>query len=134
MKNEKHPILTLVSRGVNTPYISNPASGRLVSVAPKKFRTRKKSMKSMNMKVTLVCCLTGLIIATTTTQSRAAAYPDAVNADGPIVYFRFSDTPPVAINSGSLGAAVNGTYNGTAAPGDQAPRSPDFFGFEPDNT
>jgi len=87
----------------------------------------------MKMKVALFCCLIGLILSNSS-KSKAAAYPDAVNADGPIVYFRFSDVPPVATNSGSLGVAVNGTYNGAAAPGGEAPRSPDFFGFESDNT
>src|SRR5688572_6725152 len=69
-----------------------------------------------------------------TSQAAEGGYAGAVLADGPVAYFRFSDTLPVATNSGSLGAAANGTYNGDAAPGAQAPRSPAFYGFEADNT
>src|SRR5262245_50918202 len=64
----------------------------------------------------------------------AANYSDAVMADGPIAYWRFNDAPPTAVNSGSLAAAANGTYNGGAAPGAQAPRPPGFIGFESGNT
>ena len=64
----------------------------------------------------------------------AGGYADAVLADGPIAYYRFSDTVPTAVNSGSLGAAANGTYNGGAAPGSLAPLPPDFVGFEASNT
>src|ERR1051325_4735802 len=68
-----------------------------------------------------------------------ADYPAAVLADGPIVYYRFSDavTYPdsvVATNLGNLGAAANGVYMGGAAPGAEAPRGPTFIGFEADNT
>src|SRR5437899_4202772 len=86
----------------------------------------------MKTSLPFLCCLSGLFL--TIHNVMPAGYPDAVNADGPIVYFRFSDVPPVASNSGSLGAAANGTYNGSAAPGAEAPRSPAFYGFESDNT
>ena len=45
-----------------------------------------------------------------TTAVVAAGYPDAVLADSPVAYWRFSDTLPVATNCGSLGPTVNGTY------------------------
>src|SRR5262245_14253320 len=64
----------------------------------------------------------------------AGGYAAAVQADGPITYWRFNDTPPTAVNAGSLGAAVNGTYNGGATSGAQAPRPPAFVGFEANNT
>jgi autotransporter-associated beta strand protein len=66
--------------------------------------------------------------------TRPLTYAETVQADGPIAYYRFSDALPVATNSGSLGAAANGTYNDNAAPGSEAPRPPTFFGFEDDNT
>jgi hypothetical protein len=64
----------------------------------------------------------------------AANYADVVLADGPIAYYRFNDVPPVATNIGSLGAAVNGTYLNGATAGAEAPRPPQFPGFESDNT
>ena len=64
----------------------------------------------------------------------AGGYAGAVQADGPIAYWRFNDTPPTANNSGSLGAAANGTYTGSATAGAQAPRPPAFVGFEANNT
>ena len=77
----------------------------------------------------------GLLALVAPESSRAAAgYADAVMADGPIAYYRFSDAPPTAANSGSGGTALNGTYNGGAAPGAEAPRPPGFIGFEADNT
>ena len=63
-----------------------------------------------------------------------AGYADAVQADGPIAFWRFNDSPPTAVNSGSLGAALDGTYNGDATSGSEAPRPPAFLGFEPGNT
>ena len=80
------------------------------------------------------------LIATSTQNAFAAnGYADAVLADGPIAYYRFGDTrdtngPPTAANSGSLGAAANGIYNGDATPGALAPRPPAFPGFEASNT
>jgi hypothetical protein len=51
-------------------------------------------------------------------------YAAAVTADGPIAYYRFSETGSVATNSGSLGAAANGTYTGGAVAGAEAPKPP----------
>ncbi|HUR46790.1 MAG TPA: LamG-like jellyroll fold domain-containing protein, partial [Candidatus Saccharimonadales bacterium] len=56
-----------------------------------------------------------------TISSHAAGYADAVMADGPIVYYRFSDgvTSPVLDvmnNSGSAGAAGSGFYNAATHP------------------
>ncbi|HXJ74716.1 MAG TPA: LamG-like jellyroll fold domain-containing protein, partial [Candidatus Dormibacteraeota bacterium] len=80
----------------------------------------------------LLVCLGGTLLLGLNTAT-AATYADTVLAENPIVYFRFSDDATVAANAGSLGAAVDGTYNGGAAAGDQAPRPPDFTGFEADN-
>src|SRR4051812_13720343 len=66
--------------------------------------------------------------------SPAQSYSSAVIADGPVAYFRFSDTSATAVNSGSLGAAANGTYVNGATKGVEAPRPPQFIGFEADNT
>ena len=77
----------------------------------------------------------GLLALVAPESSRAAAgYADAVMADGPIAYYRFSDAPPIAVNSGTLGAAANGAYTGDATAGTQAPLPPDFAGFEASNT
>src|SRR5687768_16655084 len=76
-----------------------------------------------------------LAVLSLSVSSWAAGYRDAVMADGPIAYWRFNnEAPPTAVNSGSLGAAANGTYTGDAVPGAQAPRPPGFVGFESDNT
>src|SRR6185295_1663977 len=48
----------------------------------------------------------------------AADYPNAILADGPLAYYRFGEnvTAPTfdtIVNSGTLGAAVNGVYPGS---------------------
>ena len=60
-------------------------------------------------------------------------YRDTVLADGPIAYFSFSDSGTTAVNSGTLGAAADGTYVNGAISGPEAPRPPQFVGFEADN-
>ncbi len=62
-----------------------------------------------------------------------ADYPSTVLADGPIAYWRFNDSGTVATNIGSLGAAADGTYTNGAVAGAEAPRPPQFTGFEADN-
>jgi hypothetical protein len=67
----------------------------------------------------------------------AAGYDTLVLADSPAGYWRLNEptfVPPTAANSGSLAASANGTYIGGAIDGTQAPRPPEFFGFESDNT
>lgn len=61
------------------------------------------------------------------------SYERAVRADGPLVYYRFSDAGTTAANAGSIGAAGDGTYLNGAVSGAEAPRSPQFVGFEADN-
>ncbi|MCI0747938.1 MAG: immunoglobulin domain-containing protein, partial [Verrucomicrobia subdivision 3 bacterium] len=63
-----------------------------------------------------------------------AGYRETVLADGPIAYYRFSDSGTVATNEGSRGAAADGTYINGATTGAEAPRPPQFVGFEADNT
>ncbi|HRI12512.1 MAG TPA: immunoglobulin domain-containing protein [Verrucomicrobiota bacterium] len=70
----------------------------------------------------------------TFTSAGLAAYPLAVLADAPIANYRFNDVPPIANNSGTLGPSADGTYSGGATSGWEAPRPPDFLGFEADNT
>ncbi|HXI50851.1 MAG TPA: LamG domain-containing protein, partial [Candidatus Saccharimonadales bacterium] len=83
----------------------------------------------------LVASIVALLAAIFAPHSQAAGgYADAVLADGPIAYWRFNDSPPTAVNSGSLGAAANGTYNGGATAGTEAPRPPAFVGFDDNNT
>jgi hypothetical protein len=62
-----------------------------------------------------------------------STYRDVVMADGPIVYYSFSDLDTTAINSGSAGAAANGTYMNGAVSGAEAPRPPQYVGFPADN-
>src|SRR5262249_23668358 len=64
------------------------------------------------------------LLALSAKNSWAAGYAGAVIADGPVAYWRFNDTPPTAVNAGSLGAAANGTYPGAATAGAEAPRPP----------
>jgi hypothetical protein len=64
----------------------------------------------------------------------AAPYRDIIMADGPIAYFRFSDAGSVATNIGSRGSAANGDYLNGAVSGAEAPRPPQFTGFEANNT
>ena len=78
---------------------------------------------------------TSLVILLATADAFGAGnYAQVVLADGPIAYWRFNDATQTALNSGSLGAAANGTYFDNAAPGAQAPRPPSFYGFETNNT
>ena len=62
-----------------------------------------------------------LLLALHTTVAHGAGnYATTVMADGPIAYYRFSDgvTSPVLDvmnNSGSVGAAGSGIYNGASA-------------------
>jgi autotransporter-associated beta strand protein len=71
---------------------------------------------------------------TVTIGARPLNYAETVLAEEPIAYYRFSDTPPVATNSGALGVAANGAYNGDANVASEAPRPPTFIGFEAENT
>ena len=89
------------------------------------------NVSSLLRKLALVFSLITLFVPDT---RAAGGYADAVMADGPIAYYRFNDGPPTAVNSGSLGAAANGAYNGAAASGTQAPAPPSFPGFEASNT
>jgi hypothetical protein len=89
------------------------------------------AMKTLMLIIPVQCVTVALL---PTANVFGAGYADAVLADGPIAYWRFNDATPVALNSGSLGAAGNGTYYGDATPGAQAPRPPSFVGFEADNT
>jgi len=67
----------------------------------------------------------------------ASAYNTVILADNPAGYWRLGEAAfaaPTAANSGSMGAAANGQYLGGAIDGAEAPRPPQFFGFEADNT
>jgi hypothetical protein len=64
-------------------------------------------------------------------------YSALILGDNPAGYWRLGEAAfaaPVAANSGSMGAAANGQYLGGAIDGAEAPRPPQFFGFEADNT
>ena len=64
-------------------------------------------------------------------------YQQAVLADAPLGYWPLNEpvfVPPVALNAGSRGAELNGAYRGGATSLDQAPKAPDFIGFEEGNT
>jgi hypothetical protein len=69
--------------------------------------------------------------------NNGSTYNALVLADAPAGYWRLNEAayaPPVAANSGSLAAGANGKYLGGAIDGAQAPRPPQFYGFESDNT
>ncbi|MBL9170576.1 MAG: lamin tail domain-containing protein [Verrucomicrobiales bacterium] len=57
-----------------------------------------------------------------------------VLASDPLAFFRLNESAgSSARNDGNLGAAANGLYSGTAAPGAAGPRGPSFSGFEASN-
>lgn len=65
------------------------------------------------------------------------SYDALVLADAPAGYWRLNEpafVPPTALNNGSLGAVADGSFNGGATTGAQAPRPPAYVGFESDNT
>ena len=62
------------------------------------------------MKYNVILCLIGGLSLTAVTQAAAPAYRTAVLADSPIVYYEFDETSgTAAANSGSTGAANDGT-------------------------
>ena len=97
---------------------------------------KNPSQQLLNLlaRVGLVIPVLALITLFTPNSRAAGGYAGQVMADGPIAYWRFNDTPPTANNSGSLGAAANGTYAGAATTGAEAPRPPQYPGFEANNT
>jgi hypothetical protein len=64
----------------------------------------------------------------------AGGYSATVLAENPIAYWRFNEGGPTANNAGSLGPSANGTYNGGATSGAEAPKPPAFPGFEAGNS
>ena len=93
-----------------------------------------KIVPFVSRKLAFLIAAIAALITILAADSRAAGYAAAVQADGPIAYWRFSDNPPTAANSGSLGSAADGTYTGGATAGSQAPAPPQFVGFESSNT
>jgi hypothetical protein len=66
--------------------------------------------------------------------TNAAGYMSQISGDGPIAYYPFLEPAiPVATNSGSLGATVNGTYIWPAGPGVPGPRPSAYPGFDAGN-
>ncbi len=62
-------------------------------------------------------------------------YSAAVSSAAPIAWWRFSETTgTAAANSGSLGAAITATYQGSPTLNQPGPRPPAFGGFETTNT
>lgn len=71
-----------------------------------------------------------------TNPSRPQPYPDLVQAKNPALYFRLGEPAlqlPVAVNSGSLGAVVDGQYLPGCTSGVAGPQMPAVTGFETDN-
>ncbi len=66
----------------------------------------------------IACAALGLAALAATTGTARADYPSEVLADGPLAYYRLNEsvTTPTfdtIVNSGTLGAAVNGIYSGS---------------------
>ncbi|MBI1839801.1 MAG: hypothetical protein HYR88_02985 [Verrucomicrobia bacterium] len=64
-------------------------------------------------------------------------YAQTILADAPLGYWRLGEAAfafDVADNSGSSGDALNGAYRGGALNTLEAPKAPDFLGFEDGNT
>lgn len=77
--------------------------------------------------------LTEAQIAThySTATSNPSGYSAQVIGNSPLVYYRFAETPdPVAVNSGTKGAAGNGIYIYNAMPGQAGPAAPAYPGLE----
>jgi hypothetical protein len=63
-----------------------------------------------------------------------ATYVTTVNADSPVLFYRFREPADVtAANLGTLGSAATGKYGVGTAPGVPGPRQPPFIGFEAGN-
>ncbi|NLE36519.1 MAG: LamG domain-containing protein [Pirellulaceae bacterium] len=85
--------------------------------------------------------LAGLIFSSLVACCSASTYPLAVLADNPVGYWRMTDVValyPLVTNSGTAGAALDGTANGVkphnqAWFGVEGPRPSAFAGFEADN-
>jgi len=70
-----------------------------------------------------------------TSASPSPAYNTLVTGDGAVEYLRLNEpalVPPIA-NSGTLGAAFNGSYNSTIVPNTVGPRPATYPGFESAN-
>src|SRR5213082_1610838 len=64
-----------------------------------------------------------------------SSYSGQVLESQPMAYWRLSETNgTVAVNSGTLGATADGTYQNGVSIASAGPRPPQFSGFEPDNT
>ncbi|MCX6924267.1 MAG: hypothetical protein NT154_13800, partial [Verrucomicrobia bacterium] len=75
-----------------------------------------------------------------TNPSPSPSYDTLIQAQNPLLYFRMNEpawsagTPVTAVNSGSLGAGADGSWNAGAVAGVSGPRPPEFAGFEANNT
>lgn len=68
--------------------------------------------------------------------ARTKPYPDLVKEKNPALYLRLGEVSlelPVALNSGSYGAAANGVYLSGTTPGLPGPQMPGVTGFETTN-
>lgn len=92
----------------------------------------------------LSSCVAALVASLTAALSaQASHYSAAVLLDGPVAYYRLNETTGnTAVNIGSAGAAINGTYmnipggdvtGNNSLYGDPGPRPTSFVGFEADN-
>jgi hypothetical protein len=70
----------------------------------------------------------------TTANTTPANYASTVQADSPLLYWRFREAPSVgALNIGSAGSAENGVYQFGVTTGDSGPRPANYPGFESTN-
>tara|TARA_B110000881_G_scaffold180280_2_gene166192 strand:- start:33 stop:893 length:861 start_codon:yes stop_codon:yes gene_type:complete len=70
-------------------------------------------MKTRKHTLLPLAALAGLAIATSSADAATTSYRNLILGDNPIVYYEFDETSgTTAENSGSLGAALNGTISG----------------------
>ena len=63
-----------------------------------------------------------------------ATYAATVQADSPVLWYRFQEPPDaIASNISSAGSSLNGLYQYGTTPGAAGPRSPTYVGFEAGN-
>jgi hypothetical protein len=126
----------LVNSGTSTnatPFVPNTSLGFTVG-ARGDFNTRWQGQAAEVAYYSSVLSDSQVAAHYAAASTNAAGYATQITGDGPIAYYRFREPPvPLAANSGSLGAAANGTYSWPAIPGVPGPRPGAYPGFDAGN-